>query len=195
MGTNIVVQAERAAKPRRRTPLLAALARGWVLSCCLAPLPASIALGFDTVAEEAAVRKLIASAQAAYSRLDLEGLLGHYDDAALIVTYTMGRGDKAAFRRDVAADFSLLGRIEDSFWDVVSVTFENEVATAKVLSTEKAVRKSGEVLGRSSRYFYRLRKSGGTWKIYLQSYREDFGVTPIHGGPGGGPLHPGAPDR
>lgn len=158
-------------------------------------LPASLASGFDAAAEEAAVRKLFADAMDAYRRLDVDHLLRFYDDSALIVTYVMGRGDKAAFRRDVEQDFSGLARIEDCTWEVVTVTFENELATVKVISREKVVRKSGEALNRTAKYFYRLMKSGGEWKIYLQSYREDFGVTRVHGGHGEGSVQPALPGR
>jgi ketosteroid isomerase-like protein len=158
-------------------------------------LPSSVASGFDAAAEEVAVRKFFADAMDAYRRLDVDGLLRFYDDSALIVTYVMGRGDKAAFRREMEQDFSALARIEECTWEVVTVTFENELATVKVLSREKAVRKSGEALNRTDKYFYRLMKSEGAWKIYLQSYREDFGVTRIHGGHGGGSVQPALPGR
>jgi len=168
--------------------IIAAFFSGWASP--------GIARAFDEELEGKAVRDLFEKGlSGAFAALDVDRILDYYSDSALIVTHSMGRGDKSLFRKTLTDDFSRMEKMLDSSWQVESLAFENEVATARVLISEKVVTSAGDVLNRGAGFYYRLMKSDGRWKIVMQSYREDFGLTPVHGGPGGGPPHPAPPSE
>jgi ketosteroid isomerase-like protein len=152
------------------------------VSLLLLVLGVSDARGFDETLEGKAVQDLFERGlPQAWANLDADKILEFYTESALFLTIPMGRGGKDRYRQSLEADFSRLRALEEPSWEVQRLTFENEIAMAKVRIREKAVTLSGSTLNRRDTYYYRLIKVEDSWKIFLQSYRKNFSLEPKDG--------------
>lgn len=137
---------------------------------------------FDEAREKQVVKELFEQGlPQAYASLQVERVLDFYAETALILTHSMGRGDKSRFRELLQNDLERIKKIEEASWEVETLSFANEVAAAKVRIREKIVDHSGDTFNRGATFYYRLAKIEDSWKIFLQSYREDFELEPTGG--------------
>lgn len=151
------------------------------LICCamILPLFAGRAGAIDEEKEKAAITALfVRSFQDGTNEKDLEKILSIYHDMARIRTYAMPQGNKDRLRKLVADELERSVKVSATV-EILEISFEGEDAIVHSRTNRIVTDGQGKEQNRASTYYYKLRKVDDAWKVYLQSYRSDFGVTNI----------------